>query len=141
MNTRHRQHRELTDAANTSVTVEKLRYNSSTGETEAYVLQPNEDLKVLNVTETKQVQTIQAETGNSAVFAVMWDSPKTVSGEDENSDTPIDSEGNDSDVDISDGEITPEPEVTEVPAEEPGSYRSTDGRADRNRGSGRGTGS
>ena len=110
---------ELTDAANTSVTVEKLRYNSSTGETEAYVLQPNEDLKVLNVTETKQVQTIQAETGNSAVFAVMWDSPKTVSGEDENSDTPIDSEGNDSDVDISDGEITPEPEVTEVPAEEP----------------------
>lgn len=110
---------ELTDAANTSVTVEKLRYNSSTGETEAYVLQPNEDLKVLNVTETKQVQTIQAETGNSAVFAVMWDSPKTVSGEDENSDTPIDSEGNDSDVDISDGEITPEPEVTEVPEEEP----------------------
>ena len=110
---------ELTDAANTSVTVEKLRYNSSTGETEAYVLQPNEDLKVLNVTETKQVQIIQAETGNSAVFAVMWDSPETVSGEDENSDTPIDSEGNDSDVDISDGEITPEPEVTEVPAEEP----------------------
>ena len=110
---------ELTDAANTSVTVEKLRYNSSTGEAEAYVLQPNEDLKVLNVTETKQVQIIQAETGNSAVFAVMWDSPETVSGEDENSDTPIDSEGNDSDVDISDGEITPEPEVTEVPAEEP----------------------
>ena len=110
---------ELTDVANTSVTVEKLRYNSSTGETEAYVLQPNEDLKVLNVTETKQVQTIQAETGNSAVFAVMWDSPETVSGEDENSDTPIDSEGNDSDVDISDGEITPEPEVTEAPVEEP----------------------
>ena len=72
---------ELTDAANTSVTVEKLRYNSSTGETEAYVLQPNEDLKVLNVTETKQVQTIQAETGNSAVFPVMRDSPKTVSAE------------------------------------------------------------
>ena len=110
---------ELTDAASTSVTAEKLHYNSSTGDTDVNTLQANEDLKVLNVTETKQVQTIQAETGNSAVFAVMWDSPKTVSGEDENSDTPIDSEGNDSDVDISDGEITPEPEVTEVPAEEP----------------------
>ena len=110
---------ELTDAANTSVTVEKLRYNSSTGETEVNTLQPDEDLKVLNVTESKQVQIIQAETGNSAVFAVMWDSPETVSGEDENSDTPIDSEENDSDVDISDGEITPEPEVTEAPVEEP----------------------
>lgn len=110
---------ELTDAANTGITVEKLRYNSSTGETEMNVLQPNEDLKVLNVTDAKQVQTIQVETGNAAVFAVMWDSPETVSSEDENSDTPISSEESNSDLDISDGEVTPEPEVTETPVEEP----------------------
>ena len=38
---------ELTDAASTSVTVEKLHYNSSTGDTDVNTLQANEDLKVL----------------------------------------------------------------------------------------------
>ena len=68
---------ELTDAASTSVTVEKLHYNSSTGDTDVNTLQANEDLKVLNVNEGKQIQTLQVETGNTAVFAVMWDSPET----------------------------------------------------------------
>lgn len=68
---------ELTDAASTSVTVEKLHYNSSTGDTDVNTLQANEDLKVLNVNEGKQIQTLQVETGNAAVFAVMWDSPET----------------------------------------------------------------
>ncbi len=68
---------ELTDAASTSVTVEKLHYNSSTGDTDVNTLQANEDLKVLNVNESKQIQTLQVETGNAAVFAVMWDSPET----------------------------------------------------------------
>lgn len=110
---------ELTDAANTSVTVEKLRYNSSTGETEANTLQPDEDLKVLNVTEEKKVQTIQAETGNAAVFAVMWDSPETAADEAENDESPIDSENNSDNVDISGDEVTPEPTLTEAPTEEP----------------------
>ena len=39
---------ELTDAASTSVTVEKLHYNSRTGDTDVNTLQANEDLKVLN---------------------------------------------------------------------------------------------
>lgn len=110
---------ELTDAANTSVTVEKLRYNSSTGETEVNTLQPDEDLKVLNVTEEKKVQTIQAETGNAAVFAVMWDSPETAADEAENDESPIDSENNSDNVDISGDEVTPEPTLTEAPTEEP----------------------
>ena len=67
---------ELTDAASTSVTVEKLHYNNSTGDTDVNTLQANEDLKVLNVNEGKQIQTLQVETGNAAVFAVMWDSQK-----------------------------------------------------------------
>lgn len=52
---------EIADTANTNVTVEKLQYNNSTGETECYTLQPNEDLKVLNVSEAKQLQTVQVE--------------------------------------------------------------------------------
>lgn len=36
---------ELTDAASTSVTVEKLHYNNSTGDTDVNTLQANEDLK------------------------------------------------------------------------------------------------
>ena len=90
---------ELTDAASTSVTVEKLHYNNSTGDTDVNTLQANEDLKVLNVNEGKQIQTLQVETGNAAVFAVMWDSPETPAAENP--------------------EVTPEAEPSEDPAENP----------------------
>ena len=90
---------ELTDAASTSVTVEKLHYNNSTGDTDVNTLQANEDLKVLNVNEGKQIQTLQIETGNAAVFAVMWDSPETPAAENP--------------------EVTPEAEPSEAPAENP----------------------
>lgn len=129
---------ELTDAANTSVTVEKLHYNSSTGDTDVNTLQANEDLKVLNVNEGKQIQTLQVETGNAAVFAVMWDSPETadvkaeaVSGNED--EVPIASEELTDGMDISDEpeqdaaetpaaenpEVTPEAEPSEAPAENP----------------------
>lgn len=90
---------ELTDAASTSVTVGKLHYNNSTGDTDVNTLQANEDLKVLNVNEGKQIQTLQVETGNAAVFAVMWDSPETPAAENP--------------------EVTPEAEPSEEPAENP----------------------
>lgn len=129
---------ELTDAASTSVTVEKLHYNSSTGDTDVNTLQDNEDLKVLNVNEGKQIQTLQVETGNAAVFAVMWDSPETadveaeaVSGNED--EVPIASEELTDGMDISDEpeqdaaetpaaenpEVTPEAEPSEEPAENP----------------------
>ena len=129
---------ELTDAASTSVTVEKLHYNSSTGDTDVNTLQANEDLKVLNVNESKQIQTLQVETGNAAVFAVMWDSPETadveaeaVSGNED--EVSIASEELTDGVDISDEpeqdaaetpaaenpEVTPEAEPSEAPAENP----------------------
>lgn len=129
---------ELTDAASTSVTVEKLHYNSSTGDTDVNTLQANEDLKVLNVNEGKQIQTLQVETGNAAVFAVMWDSPETadveaeaVSGNED--EVPIASEELTDGMDISDEpeqdaaetpaaenpEVTPEAEPSEAPAENP----------------------
>lgn len=129
---------ELTDAASTSVTVEKLHYNSSTGDTDVNTLQANEDLKVLNVNEGKQIQTLQVETGNAAVFAVMWDSPETadveaeaVSGNED--EVPIASEEATDGMDISDEpeqdaaetpaaenpEVTPEAEPSEEPAVEP----------------------
>ena len=129
---------ELTDAASTSVTVEKLHYNSSTGDTDVNTLQANEDLKVLNVNEGKQIQTLQVETGNAAVFAVMWDSPETadveaeaVSGNED--EVPIASEELTDGVDISDEpeqdaaetpaaenpEVTPAAEPSEAPAENP----------------------
>lgn len=129
---------ELTDAASTSVTVEKLHYNSSTGDTDVNTLQANEDLKVLNVNEGKQIQTLQFETGNAAVFAVMWDSPETadvkaeaVSGNED--EVPIASEELTDGMDISDEpeqdaaetpaaenpEVTPEAEPSEAPAENP----------------------
>lgn len=129
---------ELTDAASTSVTVEKLHYNSSTGDTDVNTLQANEDLKVLNVNEGKQIQTLQVETGNAAVFAVMWDSPETadveaeaVSGNED--EVSIASEELTDGMDISDEpeqdaaetpaaenpEVTPDAEPSEVPAENP----------------------
>lgn len=129
---------ELTDAASTSVTVEKLHYNSSTGDTDVNTLQANEDLKVLNVNEGKQIQTLQVETGNAAVFAVMWDSPETadveaeaVSGNED--EASIASEELTDGMDISDEpeqdaaetpaaenpEVTPEAEPSEEPAENP----------------------
>ena len=129
---------ELTDAASTSVTVEKLHYNSSTGDTDVNTLQANEDLKVLNVNEGKQIQTLQVETGNAAVFAVMWDSPETadveaeaVSGNED--EVPIASEELTDGMDISDEpeqdaaetpaaenpEVTPDAEPSEEPAVEP----------------------
>lgn len=129
---------ELTDAASTSVTVEKLHYNSSTGDTDVNTLQANEDLKVLNVNESKQIQTLQVETGNAAVFAVMWDSPETadveaeaVSGNED--EVPIASEELTDGMDISDEpeqdaaetpaaenpEVTPDAEPSEAPAENP----------------------
>ncbi len=129
---------ELTDAASTSVTVEKLHYNSSTGDTDVNTLQANEDLKVLNVNEGKQIQTLQVETGNAAVFAVMWDSPETadveaeaVSGNED--EVPIASEELTDGMDISDEpeqdaaetpatenpEVTPNAEPSEAPAENP----------------------
>lgn len=129
---------ELTDAASTSVTVEKLHYNSSTGDTDVNTLQANEDLKVLNVNEGKQIQTLQVETGNAAVFAVMWDSPETadveaeaVSGNED--EAPIASEELTDGMDISDEpeqdvaetpaaenpEVTPDAEPSEAPAENP----------------------
>ena len=129
---------ELTDAASTSVTVEKLHYNSSTGDTDVNTLQANEDLKVLNVNEGKQIQTLQVETGNAAVFAVMWDSPETAEVEADavsgNGDgVSIASEELTDGVDISDEpeqdaaetpaaenpEVTPEAEPSEAPAENP----------------------
>lgn len=129
---------DLTDAASTSVTVEKLHYNSSTGDTDVNTLQANEDLKVLNVNEGKQIQTLQVETGNAAVFAVMWDSPETadveaeaVSGNED--EVPIASEELTDGMDISDEpeqdaaetpaaenpEVTPDAEPSEAPAENP----------------------
>ena len=129
---------ELTDAASTSVTVEKLHYNNSTGDTDVNTLQANEDLKVLNVNEGKQIQTLQIETGNAAVFAVMWDSPETadveaeaVSGNED--EVSIASEELTDGMDISDEpeqdaaetpaaenpEVTPEAEPSEEPAENP----------------------
>lgn len=129
---------ELTDAASTSVAVEKLHYNSSTGDTDVNTLQANEDLKVLNVNEGKQIQTLQVETGNAAVFAVMWDSPETadveagaVSGNEDG--VSIASEELTDGMDISDEpeqdaaetpaaenpEVTPEAEPSEAPAENP----------------------
>lgn len=129
---------ELTDAASTSVTVEKLHYNNSTGDTDVNTLQANEDLKVLNVNEGKQIQTLQVETGNAAVFAVMWDSPETadveaeaVSGNED--EVPIASEELTDGMDIPDEpeqdaaetpaaenpEVTPEAEPSEEPVENP----------------------
>lgn len=125
---------ELTDAASTSVTVEKLHYNSSTGDTDVNTLQANEDLKVLNVNEGKQIQTLQVETGNAAVFAVMWDSPETaeveaeaVSGNED--EVPVASEELTDGMDISDepeqdaaetpAAENPDAEPTEAPAEDP----------------------
>lgn len=129
---------ELTDAASTSVTVEKLHYNSSTGDTDVNTLQANEDLKILNVNEGKQIQTLQVETGNAAVFAVMWDSPETADVETEavsgnEDEVPIASEELTDGMDISDEpeqdaaetpaaenpEVTPEAEPSEAPAENP----------------------
>lgn len=136
---------ELTDAASTSVTVEKLHYNSSTGDTDVNTLQANEDLKVLNVNEGKQIQTLQVETDNAAVFAVMWDSPETAEVNEEavaedtedvsdNADkVSIASEEFSDASDISDEpeqdaaetpaaeepEVTPDAEPTEEPAVEP----------------------
>ena len=129
---------ELTDAASTSVTVEKLHYNSSTGDTDVNTLQANEDLKVLNVNEGKQIQTLQVETGNAAVFAVMWDSPETADVEAEavsgnGDEVSIASEELTDGMDISDEpeqdaaetpaaenpEVTPEEEPSEEPAVEP----------------------
>lgn len=111
---------ELTDAASTSVTVEKLHYNNSTGDTDVNTLQANEDLKVLNVNEGKQIQTLQVETGNAAVFAVMWDSPETADVEAEAVS------GNEDEVSIASEEITdgmdisdePEQDAAETPAAE-----------------------
>lgn len=111
---------ELTDAASTSVTVEKLHYNSSTGDTDVNTLQANEDLKVLNVNEGKQIQTLQVETGNAAVFAVMWDSPEIADVEAE------DVSGNEDEASIASEELTdgmdisdePEQDAAETPAAE-----------------------
>ena len=105
---------ELTDAASTSVTVEKLHYNSSTGDTDVNTLQANEDLKVLNVNEGKQIQTLQVETGNAAVFAVMWDSPETADVEAEAVS------GNEDEVSIAVPTEAPaeDPDVVEEPAED-----------------------
>ena len=129
---------ELIDAASTSVTVEKLHYNSSTGDTDVNTLQANEDLKVLNVNEGKQIQTLQVETGNAAVFAVMWDSPETADVEAEavsgnGDEVSIASEELTDGMDISDEpeqdaaetpaaenpEVTPDAEPSEAPAESP----------------------
>lgn len=102
---------ELTDAASTSVTVEKLHYNNSTGDTDVNTLQANEDLKVLNVNEGKQIQTLQVETGNAAVFAVMWDSPETPAAE--NPDVTPEAEPSEEPAE------NPDAEPTEAPAENP----------------------
>lgn len=100
---------ELTDAASTSVTAEKLHYNSNTGETEVTTLQPNEELKVLNVNESKQLQTLQVQTSNAAVFAVMWDALEVQDAEDEIS---VEAEEPAADGDFTDGDGTSDPEVT-----------------------------
>lgn len=109
---------ELTDAASTSVTAEKLHYNSNTGETEVTTLQPNEELKVLNVNESKQLQTLQVQTSNAAVFAVMWDAQEVQDAEDEIS---VEAEEPAADGDFTDGDGTSDPEVTptETPAADP----------------------
>lgn len=111
---------ELTDAASTSVTVEKLHYNSSTGDTDVNILQANEDLKVLNVNEGKQIQTLQVETGNAAVFAVMWDSAETPAAE--NPEVTPDAEPSEAPAENPDAEPTEapteDPDVVEEPAED-----------------------
>ena len=116
---------ELSDVANTSVTAVKLHYNGSTDETEINTLQPNEELKVLNVNENRGLQTIQVETANVAVFAVMWDSPEvteTPAEEPEVTETPAEEPGV-TETPAEEPEVTEtpeeEPEVTETPEEEP----------------------
>lgn len=109
---------ELTDVLYSIVTAEKLHYNSNTGETEVTTLQPNEELKVLNVNESKQLQTLQVQTSNAAVFAVMWDAPEVQDAEDEIS---VEAEEPAADGDFTDGDGTSDPEVTptETPAADP----------------------
>lgn len=110
---------ELNDMANTNVTVQKLRYNGSTGDTDVYELQAGGELKVLNVNDYRQLETVQVETGNNAVFAVMWDSAE-VSAEPEVNEEAGDvgqTEGNSEEADFTDSET--EVPVPEQPVENP----------------------
>lgn len=110
---------ELNDMANTNVTVQKLRYNGSTGDTDMYELQAGGELKVLNVNDYRQLETVQVETGNNAVFAVMWDSAE-VSAEPEVNEEAGDvgqTEGNSEEADFTDSET--EVPVPEQPVENP----------------------
>ena len=110
---------ELNDMANTNVTVQKLRYNGSTGDTDVYELQAGGELKVLNVNDYRQLETVQVETGNNAVFAVMWDSAE-VSAEPEVNEEAGDvgqTEGNSEESDFTDSET--EVPVPEQPVEYP----------------------
>lgn len=110
---------ELNDMANTNVTVQKLRYNGSTGDTDVYELQLGGELKVLNVNDYRQLETVQVETGNNAVFAVMWDSAE-VSAEPEVNEEAGDvgqTEGNSEEADFTDSET--EVPVPEQPVENP----------------------
>ena len=110
---------ELNDMANTNVTVQKLRYNGSTGDTDVYELQAGGELKVLNVNDYRQLETVQVETGNNAVFAVMWDSAE-VSAEPEVNEEAGEvgqTEGNSEEADFTDSET--EVPVPEQPVENP----------------------
>lgn len=110
---------ELNDMANTNVTVQKLRYNGSTGDTDVYELQAGGELKVLNVNDYRQLETVQVETGNNAVFAVMWDSVE-VSAEPEVNEEAGEvgqTEGNSEEADFTDSET--EVPVPEQPVENP----------------------
>ena len=68
--------------------------------------------------ESKQLQTLQVQTSNAAVFAVMWDAPEVQDAEDEIS---VEAEEPAADGDFTDGDGTSDPEVTptETPAADP----------------------
>ena len=68
--------------------------------------------------ESKQLQTLQVQTSNAAVFAVMWDALEVQDAEDEIS---VEAEEPAADGDFTDGDGTSDPEVTptETPAADP----------------------
>lgn len=81
-------------------------------------LPQNTTLRAESVNESKQLQTLQVQTSNAAVFAVMWDAPEVQDAEDEIS---VEAEEPAADGDFTDGDGTSDPEVTptETPAADP----------------------
>ena len=119
---------ELNDAANTNVTVQKLWYNGNSGDVEAYELQAGGELKVLNVNEYRQLETVQVETGNNAVFAVMWDCAEVSADPEVNGEAGDvgQTEGNSEGADFTDSEA--EVSVPEQQPEEEQPVENPDGQ-------------